>query len=230
MEDKNEKIIIIEKNGPYTVKGGIPLSEKVIRSESGVNRFVDGRHYPLQEEYSLCRCGKTKDAPYCDKTHELIDFDGTETASKKNYRDRAAIIEGEGINLMDDGRCAFARFCHRKGGDAWELTEQSGNAEARSEAVQAACDCPAGRLVVVDKNGNVIEPKYEPSIEILQDPEKYCSGGIFVKGGIPIVSADGEKYEIRNRVDLCRCGQSFNKPFCDATHVSIEFSDEQKDE
>jgi CDGSH-type Zn-finger protein len=39
-----------------------------------------------------------------------------------------------------------------------------------------------------------------------------------VRGGITIESADGVPYEVRNRVTLCRCGRSDNKPFCDASH------------
>jgi CDGSH-type Zn-finger protein len=38
--------------------------------------------------------------------------------------------------------------------------------------------------------------------------------------------ADGFRYEVRNRMTLCRCGASRNKPFCDATHTSIRFTDE----
>jgi len=44
-------------------------------------------------------------------------------------------------------------------------------------------------------------------------------------GGIPIESSDGHIYEVRNRLVLCRCGESRNKPFCDATHISVGFSD-----
>ena len=44
----------------------------------------------------------------------------------------------------------------------------------------------------------------------------------------PIESADGKKYEIRNRVTLCRCGKSNNKPFCDGNHLQSRFNDGDK--
>ena len=30
-------------------------------------------------------------------------------------------------------------------------------------------------------------------------------------------------YEVRNRMTLCRCGESQNKPLCDGTHASMKF-------
>ena len=30
---------------------------------------------------------------------------------------------------------------------------------------------------------------------------------------------------VRDKVFLCRCGQSKNKPFCDGTHSTIDFKD-----
>jgi CDGSH-type Zn-finger protein len=221
---KNPKIKII-KDGPYRVSGSVPLSEKLIVPRGRGYILENGREPPQSAEYSLCRCGHSKNPPFCDGTHAKIDFKGNETASKAGFDDRAEILHGPGLDLLDDHRCAFARFCHRQQGNVWELTQHSGNAKLKDEAVIAANECPAGRLVAVDKDGKKIEPDYEPAIEIVQDPQEGVSAGIFVKGNIPIESSDGTTYEIRNRVALCRCGKSQNKPFCDATHVEIEFTD-----
>lgn len=32
--------------------------------------------------------------------------------------------------------------------------------------------------------------------------------------------ADGRAYEVRNRMTLCRCGRSENKPFCNGAHAA----------
>ena len=63
--------------------------------------------------------------------------------------------------------------------------------------------------------GLPIEPELEPSLGLIEDTEKKVSGPIWVRGGIPVVSAEGTTYEIRNRLTLCRCGRSANKSFCD---------------
>lgn len=224
---KKEPRIKIVRNGPYLVTGNVPLQEKVITPVGEGYVYEPGRPLPQSETYALCRCGKTSTPPFCDGAHIASAFDGEETACRSGYAQRATRLEGTGIDLLDDGRCAFARFCHRDSGDAWELAEDSGTDYRRSEAVAAANECPAGRLTAVDKDGTVHEPTYDYAIEILQDPEEETSAGIFVKGGIPIESADGSTYEIRNRVVLCRCGKSQNKPFCDAAHIAERYRDHE---
>jgi len=218
------KIKIVE-NGPYLVSGGVPLLERIIVPKGEGYEYQNGRELPQKEVYALCRCGRTSTPPFCDGAHTSCGFDGTETACRDDYDKRATLLPGTGIDLLDDGRCAFARFCHREGGDAWELSEDSASAENKSEAIIAANECPAGRLTAVEKDGRQHEPVYEPAIEILQDPEEEVSAGIFVKGGIPIESSDGTTFEIRNRVVLCRCGASKNKPFCDAAHIVEVYKD-----
>jgi hypothetical protein len=132
--------------------------------------------------------------------------------------ERTAHIEGPRLDLDDtEELCAGARFCDRAGG-IWNLVEED-DAVAVRTATEEACNCPSGRLVVKDKNGKVIEPELEPGIAVVHDPAAGGMGPLWVKGGIPVTSADGKTYEVRNRVTLCRCGRSKNKPFCDASHI-----------
>ncbi|MCE5222685.1 CDGSH iron-sulfur domain-containing protein [bacterium] len=220
----NKKIKIISK-GPYKVTGNIPLYEKSITRKGNTYELTEIRTIPHAPEYSLCRCGETKNTPFCDGSHSKAGFIGAETASKNPYLDRAKLTKGKMVDLLDDNRCAFARFCHQKHGTVWELVEEGDQAELCQEAIQGSNECPTGRLTVVKKSGEKIEPDYDPSIEIVQDPEMRVSAGIFVKGPFPLEGADGQDYEITTRKALCRCGKSKNTPFCDANHVQIKFSD-----
>jgi hypothetical protein len=80
---------------------------------------------------------------------------------------------------------------------------------------------PDGRLVAWDREtGKPIEPKFEPSLGLIEGTGKKVSGPIWVRGDIPVISADGKAYEIRNRMTLCRCGRSNNKPFCSGAHAA----------
>ncbi len=218
------KIKII-KDGPYLVSGGVPLLEKIIVPDGNTYKYEEGRTLPQAEEYALCRCGKSKNAPFCDGTHLEIHFNGTETASRDRYEDRAEIFKGPTLDMMDDHRCSLARFCHQRDGDAWHLIPHSDSDRYREQAIQAASECPSGRLTGMEKNGDLMEPELSPAIIVAQDPERNASGGLFIQGGIPLEAADGEVYEVRNRMALCRCGQSRNKPFCDVDHIRIGFND-----
>lgn len=219
------KKIKIVKNGPYIVQGGIPLQEKIITPNGNAYTLEEGKKLNQGAMYALCRCGKSKNPPFCDGAHTLSNFDGAETADKLSFFERAEKIEGENIDMYDDNRCAFARFCHREKGDAWELVEKSNSQENINEAIIAASECSAGRLIVVDKQGNVLNKTYDAEIEILQDPENNVSGPIAVKGAIQLESSDGTLYPVQERYALCRCGHSKNKPFCDCSHVPYGFID-----
>ena len=219
------KIIL---NGPYEVTGGIPISRKeitVVAPDAFGLRKIKDIIPDDPKNYRLCRCGKSKNMPFCDGEHVKCKFHGTEVADKRKYMDRAQLQRGPNLDLLDDHRCAFARFCHRRNSESWTLTDNSDVPENRRAAIAGITACPSGRLVARDKDGNILETKFTPEIEIIQDPMQNCSAGIFVKGNIPLESADGTIYEIRNRMALCRCGHSRNIPFCDAAHVSARFSD-----
>jgi CDGSH-type Zn-finger protein len=215
-----EPKIKVSKNGPYLVSGGVPLTQVVVvtNAEGESCEWRTAEVYAVRQKYALCRCGESKTRPFCDGTHTEAHFDGTETASRELYLDRAKEIEGPALRLTDArDLCIGASFCTRAGG-TWDLTRQSGDPKARSTAIEEAGNCPSGRLVVWDKEDKAIEPLFKPSIAVICDAEGDPSGALWARGGIPVESADGTVYEVRYRVTLCGCGRSCNKPFCDGSH------------
>jgi CDGSH-type Zn-finger protein len=52
------------ENGPYLVSGPVLLTD------------VDGREIPHPDPMAICRCGGSRNKPFCDGTHMAIDFDG----------------------------------------------------------------------------------------------------------------------------------------------------------
>ena len=231
--------ITIKLNGPYLVHGGIPLAHQhIVSNDAGESlawREGSTVAVPAAGVYALCRCGQSASKPFCDGAHQRTGFVGTETASREPYVVQAKRIEGPAMVLEDaTALCAFARFCDPKG-QVWQLVLESDQPAAASLVEQQAGDCPGGRLRAQQRaqanapepaGEHSIEPHFEPSIGLVQDTAKGVSGPLWVRGGVEVIAADGSAYEVRNRVALCRCGASANKPFCDGSHVSTGFTDQ----
>lgn len=218
--------IVITENGPYLVTGGVPLRKEVAvpNEEGDPLKWREEEELERGGEYALCRCGQSKNKPYCDGSHLQAGFDGTETCDRGKYSEKCRKLEGPELELTDaEEYCAEARFCHPQGG-TWHLVRHSDDTERRELAIAQACNCPSGRLTAW-KNGDPIEPELEPSVGVTEDPGAGVSGPLRVKGGIEIESADGTLYETRNRVTLCRCGHSNRKPLCDGSHKRVGFKD-----
>jgi CDGSH-type Zn-finger protein len=223
---KVEGQVKVTKDGPYVVTGNVPLEKQTItaNSEGESESWTQGQRFPARATYSLCRCGQSNSKPFCDGTHAKVGFDGTETASHEPYLDQANAIVGPAFVLTDvEGLCAFGRYCDPNG-KVWDQVGRTDDPQVRAMFIRQVGNCPAGRLVAWDKtSGRAIEPDLPVSAGLIEDPVEGCSGPIWLRGGIKVISADGFEYEVRNRVTLCRCGASSNKPFCDGTHASIKF-------
>lgn len=223
--------IKITPDGPYLVYGNPPIDQEIIvpNEEGSSWMYQRGKHFVSPVDHiALCRCGHSKHKPFCDGSHKhATDWDPTETASKRPLLEGAEELDGPTMILADNQKyCAFARFCDAYG-KVWNLVQRAESKEERDLVNHEVSHCPSGRLVLWDKETEkVLEPPFEPSIGIIEDPGIKVSGPIWVKGGIRIEGADGKSYEVRNRVTLCRCGQSSNKPFCDGTHASMHFHDD----
>ncbi len=227
MEPADGMRITVTTNGPYLVEGSVPISRQIIGSDADGNsvEWRTGEEFETKDTCALCRCGQSETKPYCDGSHLRAGFDGSETATREPFSAQASVQVGPSLALADaQPLCAFARFCD-VAGQVWNLVDQEGEAAARLTAQEAAL-CPSGRLVARDRRTNRdIEPELAPSIGIVADPTEGVAGPIWVRGGITVTGADGQDYEVRNRVTLCRCGASNNKPFCDASHAAIGFTE-----
>ncbi|MGB7212390.1 MAG: CDGSH iron-sulfur domain-containing protein [Gemmatimonadales bacterium] len=223
MTTPTDPTITVSKNGPYVVKGELPVVEQhIVIDKAGQSiEWREGKSYPHEGSFKLCRCGHSKNKPFCDSSHKQAGFDGTETAGREPYDEQAELIDGPTLSLKDAERlCAFARFCDPNG-QVWGLVTRTDDQEARIQFLHEAGHCPGGRLVAVDNaSGADMEPRLPVSIGLVEDTRAKVSGPIWVRGGVQVIGADGYRYEVRNRVALCRCGRSSNKPFCDGSHAA----------
>ena len=220
--------VVVSKNGPYLVSGGVPLTRQTIvaDSEGGSQSWQESQPIPAQQQYALCRCGHSKSKPFCDGSHARVGFDGTETASREPYREQAERMQGPALDLTDaEPLCAFARFCDPNG-KVWNQVERTDEAEVRTTFVRQVNYCPSGRLVAWERS-KPLEQSLPVSIGVIEDPPERVSGPLWLRGGVQLVAGDGFLYERRNRVTLCRCGASKNKPFCDGSHAAIKFRDDR---
>src|SRR6516162_6738579 len=172
-EQEKGKIEVL-KNGPYLVSGGLPLSEQhiVTNAEGESLDYREGKKYPAQTQYALCRCGQSGNKPFCDGTHSRVGFDGSETASRALYAEQAAVQEGPAnLTLMDvENLCAFARFCDPHG-QVWSQIERTDEPEVRKTFLRQVGNCPSGRLVAWDTEaGKPLEPVLPLTIGLVEAP------------------------------------------------------------
>ena len=225
MAQTPEPRITISETGPYLVGGGVRLTRRAPGKTPHGEPLdwdlvgAEDADYDTRVRYALCRCGKSDEKPFCDGTHKDAGFDGEVTADRGPSVGRRKSFAGEGIVMTDDtALCASGDFCGTRYTNVWKLIKATGDPEVRERLRRMVANCPSGRLQFADaEGGEPIEPEYHISIATIED------GPLWVRGGIPIEAPDGETFEVRNRVTLCRCGDSKNKPFCDGSHKAAGF-------
>ncbi len=236
-DSKNENNIpriVVMKNGSYHVFGNVPLVHKTqVVSEYGEpltwrkdkdypEKNIEGRTF-----YGLCRCGNSKNKPFCDGTHREISFDGTETADTQATETRCVrFTHGTHIIVKKDPTlCMQSGFCAFRDAGLYQLIGATSDTRMRSLVMAMVERCPSGALTYyIEPDDSDIEP--DLPVQIAATTEITSSGPIqgplWVSGKIPVERADGKPFETRNRMTLCCCGQSCKKPLCDGTHRGVE--------
>ncbi len=106
--------ITVEETGPYLVYGQPPLAQQFIMPDAEGESwyFQQGAHFPTDDEpTALCRCGASKNKPYCDGAHVHAAWDPRLTADDAPLLDNVELTEGETLSMTDNPKyCVFARF------------------------------------------------------------------------------------------------------------------------
>lgn len=194
-------------NGALVVKGQVRITD------AKGNQITSHK-----KTTQLCRCGASKKKPYCDRSHKRLKFDSSQ--SKDHTPDGVEKYEGSEISIHYNRLlCSHAAICGDRleavfdsKRDPWIIPD-NGSAEEIKEIVKA---CPSGALRYSLPN--------EMPQHILSDS---CSeiniekDGPFHVCGIPFASERLAEGASSDKYDLCRCGASKNKPYCDGTHCDI---------
>jgi CDGSH-type Zn-finger protein len=219
------KKIEIHSNGPYIVSGEIPLVRKTqVVSEYGEPlTWKNEGEIATEEPFYLCRCGHSDIMPFCDRTHRGFNFDGTEKAPTNRRDERQETFPGSTniVIRMDMSLCTSSGFCANHSTSIAEMATHTDDTQVRALAMAMVEHCPSGALTFALKAGEAdIEADLPRQIAVITEitSDGAIRGPLWVTGGIPILRSDGQPFEVRNRVTLCNCGHSQNKPLCDGSH------------
>jgi CDGSH-type Zn-finger protein len=229
MDQDRSARVTVTPDGPYEVTGGLPLiRQEIVRSPAGESvEWRTTEEVDAPTNYRLCRCGRSQSKPFCDDSHLLEPrFDGTETADHTPTAERRRVFKTRELLVGDDvPLCASAAFCDAVDGDVWSFLRQSRDPEVRARIKHMIDRCPSGRLTYRDpSDAEDHEDEYEPTVSVVRD------GPVRLLGGVEMIGTGGKPWETRNRVALCRCGRSENKPFCDGMHNVVGFRDPMDDD
>ena len=226
--DRNRKKIVVSEDGPYVVYGSNPRVHKIqVVSEYGEPlTWKTGAAIETPEVYELCRCGRSGFQPFCDVTHALVDFDGTETADTRPTAERQVRYPGGSriVVRRDFSLCMESGFCGNRFTNIEKMVAHTDDPQVRAQVMAMIERCPSGSYVYALQDGeDDVEPDLPRQIALTTEitSEGPIAGPLWVTGHIPIERADGQPFEARNRVTLCNCGHSRNKPLCDGTHRTL---------
>ena len=202
-------------NGPYYLLNDLQASPvpNLVRSSGAACSTVRG--------VAPCRCGGSKNKPFCDGTHSTNGFSGRKLADgSANKRDT---YEGKRITIFDNRAiCAHAGLCtdglksvFRYGEEPW--IDADGAAVA--DIIATIDKCPSGALSYAIDGAERKEKERPPRVVVTDN------GPYAVQGSIDLMNVDFGAGASREHYTLCRCGASANKPFCDGSHWRVEFKD-----
>jgi CDGSH-type Zn-finger protein len=223
--NSREKKIVVHFDGPYEVRGDIPLVHKTqVVSEYGEPlTWEKNETLPTDGVYCLCRCGHSHEMPFCDGTHAEIDFDGAETADTRPIAARQETLPGSTkiVVRYDNSLCMDSGFCGCQKTTLPDMMPNTTDTQVRSLVIAMIERCPSGAYTYsIEEDQPEIEPDLPQQVAVTTEITDHgpINSALWITGRIPIERSDGKPFETRSRVTLCSCGLSKNKPLCDGAH------------
>ncbi len=182
---------------------------------------------------ALCRCGGSKNKPFCDGTHNVIRF-SSENKTLENddikrivIKDKRRDYPGKEITVHDNRKiCSHAAECVNNLSSVFKLGSRpwiEPDASKMNDIIDVVRRCPSGALSYSIDGVEYRDPEEQrnPTVTVLKNGPYHITGGIGLIGE-NIQFGEGASKE---HYTLCRCGASDNKPFCDGAHKSSNFND-----
>ncbi len=129
---------------------------------------------------------------------------------------------GESINVTYSiRRCIHAEECVHRLGEVFDTEKRpwiQPDQATPEQIAETISQCPTGALQFQRLDGGPAEQVPAVNTIVLQE-----DGPVYLSGNLVVQNAEGEQVYADTRLALCRCGVSKNKPFCDNTHLKINF-------
>ncbi|HEX9181164.1 MAG TPA: CDGSH iron-sulfur domain-containing protein [Burkholderiales bacterium] len=204
-------------NGPYYL-----LNDPFPRTIPNLQRS-NGKSCATVTGVALCRCGGSRNKPFCDGTHGSIGFSDqrlTDAGAGKR-----ASYAGRQITIHDNRAiCAHAGYCTDRLKSVFRMNQEpwiDADGATTAEIVDTIRLCPSGALSYTLGGAEHRDQERAPMVTVTKD------GPYAVTGGIELLGVEFAPDASREHYTLCRCGASKNKPFCDGSHWAVGFRDEQ---
>ena len=201
----------LQKDGPLKV--------------SGLTAFKNSRGEAItaRKTVFLCRCGDSRNRPFCDGTHVQTGF--TDARSDDRVPDKLERYEGRELTVLDNrGVCSHAGYCTAGLPAVWRSAAEpwiDPDGAEKAAVVEIIRKCPSGALSYLE-DGQLRTDFHEAAeIQVSRD------GPYVVRGGVELKDCEFGEGASREHYVLCRCGASRNKPFCDGSHWYAGFHDDE---